>query len=70
MTADSILLNIRRLEEAYRVLHGLTVDREFSDLALAPYLEDLRQAKADVDSIVMNQMIDAAYLGSVPCSKR
>ena len=51
MNPDDTLAMIRRLNEAYAVTHNFPIERQFSNRELESYIEELREAEADIQNI-------------------
>ena len=52
----SLLTNILKLQEAYAVMHGIPIERKFSDRELGPALVEIEDAEND-----LNQQYMAAH---------
>ena len=53
MTAilTNILTNILKIQEAYAVMHGIPVERKYSDRELEGYQYELSVAKTDIEEM-------------------
>lgn len=47
----NLLTNIHLLQEAYAVMHGIPIERKFSNRKLGPALVELEEAENDVEQI-------------------
>ena len=47
----NLLTNIHLLQEAYAVMHGIPIERKFSNRELGPALIEIKEAENDIDQI-------------------
>ena len=50
-TNADLIANIHMLQEAYAVMHGIPVERQFSDRELEGYQYELSVAKTDIEEV-------------------
>ena len=50
-----LLTNIRLLQEAYAVSHGIPIERKFSDRELEGYRYELKIAETDIEEMNQNE---------------
>lgn len=53
---NDILDTIRKQQEAYKLLHKIPTERQFSDREIAPYIGELKKAEQDIAKIQANEM--------------
>ena len=52
-----ILTDILKMQEAYAVMHGIPVERRFSDRELEGYMYELGIAKTDIEEMNRSETI-------------
>ena len=50
-----ILTDIHKMQEAYAVMHGIPVERKFSDRELEGYRYELSVAKTDIEEMTQEK---------------
>ena len=53
----NLLTNIHMLQEAYAVMHGIPVERKFSDRELEGYQYELKIAETDIEEMNRSETI-------------
>ena len=55
--ATDILTDILKIQEAYAVMHGIPVERRFSDRELKGYQYELSVAKTDIEEMTQEKSV-------------